>query len=246
MPDRHPTPFALVEAPAAGACLSCGAPRSARRLYCSPACRQRLAHMLEIRTGLLRAINARYATFRFTASLLIMEVLPYGSRQIHRYLYPRLSGGTPADDFSRMANALGNLWWRAKRRTRKHYLASRHLLEHAERGGALPERIIPPATRSPLHIARHLRCMGLGRGELEAPDLRARIKGAFRQQAKRCHPDAGGRADRFRRLLLAFEALQQWAEAPRFTTRRGFPDRWFYDGECNRWFGPVSGRRGIR
>mgnify|MGYP002063947042 CR=1 FL=1 len=28
-------------------------------------------------------------------------------------------------------------------------------------------------------------------------------------------------------------------ENPSFTRRRGFPDKWFYDGETNRWVQPV-------
>ena len=37
-----------------------------RRKYCSIECRQRLRYNLNLRTGLLRALNTRYATFYFT------------------------------------------------------------------------------------------------------------------------------------------------------------------------------------
>ena len=58
-------------------CLSCGCTENmGTRKYCSVACRKNLRHQLNIRTGLLKALNTRYATFYFTEALLIMDVLP--------------------------------------------------------------------------------------------------------------------------------------------------------------------------
>ena len=52
-------------------CLSCGTSENMkRRKYCSIECRQRLRYNLNLRTGLLRALNTRYATFYFTESLI--------------------------------------------------------------------------------------------------------------------------------------------------------------------------------
>ena len=53
------------------------------------------------------------------------------------------------------------------------------------------------------------------------------------------HPDHGGTASLFRRLQTAYEQLVNWADDPVFTTRRGFPDKWFYDGYTNRWTQPT-------
>jgi len=44
-------------------CLSCGTTDNMkRRRYCSLECRQKLRHNLNIRTGLLQALQIRYAT----------------------------------------------------------------------------------------------------------------------------------------------------------------------------------------
>jgi len=60
-------------------CLSCGTTRNmARRKYCSLECRQRLRYNLNLRTGLLKALQTRYATFYFTDFKIILDVLPYG------------------------------------------------------------------------------------------------------------------------------------------------------------------------
>jgi hypothetical protein len=43
----------------------------------------------------------------------------------------------------------------------------------------------------------------------------------------------------FQKLHAAYEQILEWAENPTFVTRRGFPDRWFYDGRANRWVQPM-------
>jgi hypothetical protein len=55
----------------------------------------------------------------------------------------------------------------------------------------------------------------------------------------RYHPDRGGDAAGFRNLHAAYEQLLGWLEHPVFVRRRGFPDRWFYDGATNRWVQPA-------
>ena len=116
-----------------GRCLACGATlNTARRKYCSMECRKRLHYKLEVRTGLIRALNAKYATFYFSEVMIIMDMLPYGSEQIFSFFYPRSPGSKPAEDFSRMADMLGNIWWNERKRTNKRYLASFHLLGKAQ------------------------------------------------------------------------------------------------------------------
>ena len=84
-----------------GRCLACGATlNSARRKYCSIDCRKRLLYKLDVRTGLIRALNAKYATFYFSEVMIIMDMLPYGSEQIFSFFYPRSPGSKPAEDFS--------------------------------------------------------------------------------------------------------------------------------------------------
>ena len=57
-------------------CLSCGTSENmGRRKYCSIDCRQKLRYNLNLRTGLLRALNTRYATIYFTDSIILLDVL---------------------------------------------------------------------------------------------------------------------------------------------------------------------------
>jgi len=74
-------------------CLSCGTSENMiRRKYCSIDCRQRFRHQLNIRTGLLRALNTRYATFYFTEYLLVLDVLPYSPLKSSAICIPALPG----------------------------------------------------------------------------------------------------------------------------------------------------------
>ena len=79
-------------------CLSCGTSEDmGRRKYCSIECRQRLRYNLNLRTGLLRALNTRYATFYFTNSIIILDVLPYGSEELFSYFFSRTAGRKPVE-----------------------------------------------------------------------------------------------------------------------------------------------------
>ncbi len=37
---------------------------------------------------------------------------------------------------------------------------------------------------------------------------------------------------------MAYEDLLSWTENPTFLKKRGFPDKWFYDGYRNKWLQP--------
>ena len=220
-------------------CLSCGAPLgAARRRYCSVACRQRLRYQLNLRTGLLRALNTRYATFYFTDEVIILDIMTGESGDIHSFIHARRCAATPAQDFARMANRLGKAWWSAKQRTRRRYLASSFLLDMARRGGS-PEAVRPLVITRPTVAGSALDCLKLNSTSLDTPELKKLIKSAYRRQAKAHHPDAGGNAAVFRRIHQAYEELLGWAENPVFTKRSGFPDKWFYDGQRNRWVQPT-------
>ncbi len=220
-------------------CLSCGAPLdTARRRYCSVACRQRLRYQLNLRTGLLRALNTRYATFYFTDDVIILDIMTSDRWYIHSFIHARRRDATPAEDFARMANRLGKAWWAEKNRTRRRYLASSFLLDMARRGGGA-EAIRPVVISRPAVAGRALACLKLNSASLDTPELKKLIKSAYRRQAKAHHPDAGGDAAVFRRIHHAYEELLGWAENPIFTRRSGFPDKWFYDGQRNRWVQPT-------
>jgi hypothetical protein len=226
-------------------CLSCGtAEKMGKRRYCSVDCRQRLRHQLNVRTGLLRALNTRYATFYFNDRLLIMDVLPSDASQIFSFMFPRSRNGKPAEDFSRMANELGNAWWKEVKRTQRRYLASRHLFDQADHNHERLDAIRPVEIRKPVRIGKSVIHLQLDRSQLDDPQLTQIIKQAYRCQAKKHHPDQGGNPTMFRKIHEAYQQLVAWAENPTFVNRRGFPDKWFYDSSRNRWMqpAPVGGK----
>ena len=221
-------------------CLSCGTSENMKhRKYCSIECRQRLRYNLNLRTGLLRALNTRYATFYFTESIIILDVLPYGSGELFSYIFPRTPGCKPVEDFCTMSNMLGNAWWAEKNRTNKRYLATRLVLEKAENKNAGTAAIKPVEVKEPARVAKSLTFLRLKKADLNSPELQRKIKSAYRKQAMRYHPDLGGDAAGFRKLYDAYEQIIKWSENPIFVRRRGFPDKWFYDGSTIRWVQPA-------
>ena len=224
-------------------CLSCGTIENiGRRKYCSIECRQKLRHTLNIRTGLLRALNTRYATFYFTEDVIVLDVLPFGSKDIFSFIYPRKVKSKPVDDFHRMADMLGNAWWAERRRTNKKYLASLRVFEEAHRNNYVKNPVKPLEIKIPSIKSKSLIHLKLGKSELESPELQRLIKKAYRTQAKKHHPDHGGNSAAFRKIQQAYQELLNWAESPSFVRRRGFPDKWFYDGNNNRWVQPTPHR----
>ncbi|MDD5711210.1 MAG: J domain-containing protein [Smithellaceae bacterium] len=221
-------------------CLSCGTTVDiGRRKYCSLACRRKLQYKLDVRIGLIKALNVRFATFYFSEDEIVMDMMPYGRSEVLSFHFRRTPGRKPADDFSDMANLLGDIWWKEKRRTKRRHLASDHVLKYAEKKDSSIFTVRPSA----VHVASikpsslsHLR---LSRAHLVQPDLGKIIKNAYRRQAKTHHPDLGGDAVTFRAIHDAYEDLSAWARNPVFVRRRGFVDRWFYDGDLSKWIQPI-------
>jgi len=221
-------------------CLSCGTPEiSGRQRYCSAECRKRLQFKLDLRTGLIQALNAHYATFFFSEETIFMDVLPYGTRDTFRFAYPRSPGRKPAEDFSAMANLLGEIWWSEKDRSHKDYLASYQVLKQALRSGVPLVSVKPAVKCTPSVGSASLVHLNLDRAVLTSPDLKQMIKAAYRQEAKKNHPDVGGKPETFRRIHQAYEDLSCWADHPTYIRHRGFPDKWFYDRNRNRWNQPL-------
>ena len=221
-------------------CLSCGtAENLGQRRYCSIDCRQKLRYALDLRTGLLKTLNTRYATFYFTTVMIIMDVLPYYSKEIFSFIYPRSAGKNPGEDYCIMSDILGNRWWAEKKRTNRNYLATRLLLEKARRNDPAFCPVMPPEIKIPAVKKASLLRLKLGKSDLNSPELEKIIKSAFRLQVKKHHPDLGGDTDTFRKIHYAYSELISWAENPSYLKRRGFPDRWFYDSNKNRWLQPA-------
>jgi hypothetical protein len=225
-------------------CLSCGTTKNVeKRRYCSVKCRQHLRQKLNARSGLLQALNTRYATFYFTDTMIILDVVPHGIRQIFRYAVLRTEGNKPAEDFGRMTNMLGDVWWAEERRTAKNYLASRRVLEMAERlfmeEGLRRPRLIKAPTVHPENLVY----LGMARADLSSRELPKIIKNAYRRQVKIHHPDKGGSSASFRKIHEAYQDLLRWADHPKFIHRRGFPDKWYYDGDNKKWVQPLPVRK---
>ncbi|MCP4682017.1 MAG: DnaJ domain-containing protein [Desulfobacterales bacterium] len=224
----------------ANTCLSCGTSHNMKkRKYCSMDCRQSLRQKLNSRSGLLKALNARYATFYFTDIMIILDVLPYGSRHLFSFIYPRLPERNPAEDFGHMANLLGNIWWAEKKRTNKTYLASKEVLDRANRDSSRVNAVTPVELRIPTTKGASILHLKLDKKDLNTSEYRELIKKTYRLQAKKHHPDLGGNSKTFRKIHNAYEDLLNWAESPTFIKRRGFPDKWFYTGERNKWCQPI-------
>lgn len=222
-------------------CLSCGTTENmGRRKYCSAECRQKLRFKLNARVGLVQALNTRYATFYFSDELIVMDVLPYGTTEIFSFIYPRTVGRKPAEDFCQMANFLGNIWWDEKRRTNKRYLASVRVLDRARKDVVSLDEVKPAILKVYATHKNALTYLKIDRCHLWSSDLQTVIKAAYRQQAKNHHPDLGGDAAMFRKIHQAYQDLLAWSANPTVIRRRGFPDKWFYDGESNRWVQPLS------
>jgi hypothetical protein len=221
-------------------CLSCGTFKEiANRRYCSVECRQRLRYQLNVRSGLLKALNTRYATFYFTDDALIMDVLPFGSAMLYSFIFPRTAGKKPAEDFSDMSNILGNAWWDEMRRTNRKYLASHYVLRKAMQQDQESKTVKPLEIKIPSVKGKSLVALQLGMEELHSAELQKIIKSAYRRQVRKHHPDLGGSEAAFHRIHEAYEDLIKWAVEPSFSRRNGFPDKWFYDGVNNKWVQPT-------
>ena len=224
-------------------CLSCGTTiNMVKKKYCSVKCRQQLRRNLNMHTGLLKTLNTQYATFSFTSRILVLDILTYGSNTRFRFDGPRFAGKKPAEDFRQLADRLGNTWWAEKKRTDRWYLASKHLLSQAGKTHHAADALKPMLIKKPTHIQNPIRFLEMPAFAITSPKLKQKIKTAYRKQAKKHHPDNGGDAVFFRKIHDAYQEMARWADHPTFIQRRGFLDKWFYDGQTNRWIQPVPDR----
>jgi hypothetical protein len=171
--------------------------------------------------------------------MIYMDVVPYGIKEIFRYSSERSVGNIPADDFSTMTNMLGIAWWEEEKRTTKKYLASRHVLELANKCVISPSLMRPRLIKVPTVKTEVINFLEIDKADLHSSHLSKIIKDAYRRLAKTHHPDRGGDAKAFRKLHAAYTELLCWADSPTFIRRRGFSDKWYYDGENRKWIQPV-------
>jgi hypothetical protein len=221
-------------------CLSCGTTENiTNRRYCSVKCRQNLRQKLNMKSGLLQTLNARYAAFYFSDTMIILDIVPHGSKEIFRYTSKRIAGNNPAMDFSIMTNVLGDAWWAESKRTNKNYLASQHVLKLASRHTIMEGSRRPKLIRIPTIKMEILNCLEIKKVDLHSRNLEAIIKNAYRRQVKIHHPDAGGQAATFHKIHDAYKESLRWADNPTFIRRRGFPDKWYYDTDNKKWIQPT-------
>lgn len=221
-------------------CLSCGKTENMNnRRYCSIRCRQNLRLKLNMKSGLLQALNTRYATFYFSDTIIILDIVPNGIKEIFRYASRRKDGHNPAADFSIMTNQLGEAWWAESKRTNKNYLASQHVLKLATRHAILEGSQRSRLIRIPTIKMDVLDCLEINKADLNSHELSKIVKNAYRRQVKIHHPDLGGQAATFRKIHDAYKELLRWADNPVFIRRRGFPDKWYYNAESEKWIQPT-------
>lgn len=208
-----------------------------KRRYCSKECRTELLRQLDIMSGLLRALETRYASFSFTDAVLVLDVVTNGSKKGYRFLYKRKRNSMPAHDLYRMADELGSKWWEKQKQTGKRYRASRHVFESAAQSTIPCALVTPLEIRSPFRIGKSLMCLNLRYEDLNSQNSHRAVKSAYRREALKHHPDRGGNSASFRKVNSAYEDLLHWLEAPELRTRRGIPGKWFFDGK--KWKSPL-------
>lgn len=221
-------------------CLSCGTSEHVnKRRYCSVKCRQNLRQKLNMKSGLFQALNTRYASFYFSDTVIILDVVPYGIKEVFRYTRRRKENSNPASDFNVLTNKLGEEWWTVSNKTHKNYMATQHVLRLATRHAISDGCLRPRLLKIPTVRMACLHCLDMQKADLHARDLNVIIKNAYRRMAKIHHPDLGGHAATFRKIHDAYKELLRWADNPVYIHRRGFPDKWYYSGENKKWVQPT-------
>ena len=101
----------------------------------------------------------------------------------------------------------------------------------------------PRLIKIPTIRSEDLGYLDIAKADLGSRELVKLIKNAYRRQAKIHHPDLGGKAETFRKIHSAYQELLLWADNPTFLRRRGFVDKWYYDGENKKWVQPVPEKK---
>jgi len=224
-------------------CLACGKPNiGARRRYCSNECREYINWVLSLSKGLLRAVNARYATFSFTDDQVILDVFPVWSKHISRFVHGRIKGNKPAEDLKNLVLQFGREWHNIVNNNRSRSYASLRLVNQNHKKDIPLNSIRPPKNTRPRLSREESKCLKML--ELQKTDLSSdgcanKIKSAYKKMAKVHHPDMGGDEEKFKKLNDAHEQMLLWAENPQYTSRKALPDCWSYDGATSRWSPPL-------
>jgi hypothetical protein len=243
---EHTTHSKPARTPAPGygrKCLACGTEEIKRgRRYCSKECRQRMHWVLSLSKGLLKTFNVKYAAFHFTPAYVVLDMLPVWSKSISRFSARRTPGVKPSEDLKELVLRAGEDWYRlVDNRASKSYaslaIVSRNHDRNIDPGSLMPNRKTQP------RLSRQEKgCMKVLK--LQVEDLCSeghlkKIRSSYRQLAKHYHPDVGGNEEKFKKLNEAHEYMMQWAENPRYTSKKALQDCWSYNRTTDRWSPPL-------
>jgi hypothetical protein len=187
----------------------------------------------------LLALNTNYATFSFSDHLLIVNVLPYRSKDVFSFFYERKNGRPPAEDLKAMCLDLSREWYHKNQQTRCRTLASIYVLNQGEKGIISRDAIRPVTKRTRTRIQQQLNCLKLSVADVASEKSEEKVKAAYRREALKTHPDVGGDGAKFRIISNAYHELIAWLKNPSFVYERGVPDKWSYDGSSYKWRTPL-------
>lgn len=226
-----------------GKCLSCGdICNNLRRRYCSGECRKQMLWVLSLSKGLLSILNTRYATFSFSNSQVILDILPSWSKDISRFTEKRMPGNKPADDLKNLILQSGRDWHELIHNNKSRSFASLFLLNKTS-DKRLPAETLKPDSRLRPKFSRRekesVKLLDLAIDDLILAGHKSRIKSAYKKLAKVHHPDVGGDPEKFKKLNDAHQQMLIWAENPQFTSKKALVDCWSFDSSTNKWTPPL-------
>jgi hypothetical protein len=222
-------------------CQSCGRwLEKGKKRYCRRDCKDEFVFKLKWFNNLLRALDARFATFFFTETVLILNILPATSREVRSYFYPRRIGVKPSQDMNHMVFELGQIWWGHKERTKSRRGASRLTLSRGQTGVASLQTVRPVELLQGVTVGKQLKCLRIPKEALmQSEDAEQEVKRAFRKAALEHHPDTGGDAVSFQKVHQAYLELLAWLKKPRYQIRRGVAGQWGYMAGRSSWLPPL-------
>lgn len=220
-------------------CVSCGAGLSGRkRRYCSKDCKDLLVFALGWLKNLLLPLNTNYATFAFTDSVLIINILSFFSKEVSTFVFRRIPGKTPAEGLKEVCKILNRQWYEKSQSSRSRRAASEHLLGTGMKDFIPKDNIMPVSTHSNSKISRKLTYFNLSLSDLENKPLE-QLKSAYRKEVKKHHPDYGGESTDFINISEAYKDIIAFINDPKLRTRTGLPGTWSYDGSSYKWSAPL-------
>jgi hypothetical protein len=201
-------------------------------------CKELLVFALSWLKNLLLPLNTNYATFSFTDSVLIINILSFFSTEVSTYLYRRIPGMTPAEGLKDVCKTLNRQWYEKNLESRSRRAASEHLLKIGLKDFAQKDNVTPISIVSGSKINRKLSYFNLNLEDLNSNPVN-RVKSAYRKEIKKHHPDYGGSPSDFIKVSEAYQDILAFMKNPTVRERRGLPGKWSYDGSSYKWSAPL-------